>query len=302
MGNRRDLISVVMAARNAEKYIHESLSSLLRQTHQNLEIIVVDDYSTDSTVDIVNSFRDSRISVVALAEHTGQAGALGVGVAQSSGTWIARQDADDVSQPIRFALQLAVARIAPANTILGTSARFFGNRRGITLKRVTHTQLHSQSLFHSPLIHSSLFSHRENFETFPYDASFLRAQDYDWIERNLSAGAQLLNIPLPLVNYRVHNQMVSVQQRARSKHFVSIVHRRIFEQLGAEWQGNELDIHFALARKDPSLLPKDATEPDVVAWAKKLVRANSGSKLFSGGSMKRNLYSRVSQITHQIGA
>ena len=91
------LISIIIPAFNQELYIHKCLQSLCNQTFHNIEIIVIDDASTDNTLQIINTFRslDSRVNVKALTSHYGTSYARKVGVLAATGKYIMFVDADD---------------------------------------------------------------------------------------------------------------------------------------------------------------------------------------------------------------
>lgn len=118
---KSDLVSVVIAAKNEEKYISDSLRSILVQTHANLEVIVVDDYSTDSTPDVVRSFADPRIRLFRKTrEPRGPGMSRNIGVELARGEFIAYQDADDTSDPMRIELQLEEAKAGSRPRVVGS--------------------------------------------------------------------------------------------------------------------------------------------------------------------------------------
>lgn len=95
----RPLVSVVMAAHNAEAFIGQALASMLGQTLRDLEVIVVDDASTDATAAVVRDLHDSRVVLVSLETNRGAAAARNVALRRARGKYIAIMDADDVSWP-----------------------------------------------------------------------------------------------------------------------------------------------------------------------------------------------------------
>lgn len=100
-----DLVSVIMPARNAGEFIRESIESILQQTYTNIELIVVDDQSTDSTREIVESIADNRVIIVS-GEAEGIASAFNVGLAQAKGKYFCRCDADDLYPSDRLRKQV----------------------------------------------------------------------------------------------------------------------------------------------------------------------------------------------------
>ena len=107
-------VSVIIPAYNSESYLVQALTSVLTQTYINLEVIVVDDASTDSTVKIARSFQDRRIRIISNSQNRGVSYGRNCGIRQAKGNWIALLDADDWYAPERLEklLQLATTNNA----------------------------------------------------------------------------------------------------------------------------------------------------------------------------------------------
>jgi glycosyltransferase involved in cell wall biosynthesis len=110
------LVSVIIPARNAERWIHDTISSVITQTWQNLEIIVVDDGSDDRTVDVVNSISDRRLRLISQSQR-GAAAARNRGCVDAGGDFIQFLDADDLLNPEKLALQIAALRDQPPDSV-----------------------------------------------------------------------------------------------------------------------------------------------------------------------------------------
>ena len=104
--NNNKSIAVLLPARNAEEYLREAIESILSQTFENFQLIVVDDASTDSTWSIIKRFNDSRIMRIKLAESKGIVNALNVALRASDSEFVARIDADDIARNDRFEKQV----------------------------------------------------------------------------------------------------------------------------------------------------------------------------------------------------
>ena len=102
------MISVIMSAYNSEKHISNSIESILGQSYQNFEFLIMDDGSTDNTGKIINSYRktDNRIKLFNNKSNIGLTKSLNFLINQAQGEYLARQDSDDVSNSKRFELQL----------------------------------------------------------------------------------------------------------------------------------------------------------------------------------------------------
>ena len=100
-------ISVIMPAYNAALYIREAIESVLNQSFQNFEFIIINDGSTDETLNIIQSFNDSRIVLINNSKNLGIIKTRNIGLQLAKGEYIAKMDADDVSLPMIFEIQNA---------------------------------------------------------------------------------------------------------------------------------------------------------------------------------------------------
>ena len=124
-------ISVVMPAYNAEKYITEAIDSILFQTFKDFEFIIINDASTDSTKDIIESYKDPRIKLVNNEQNKGVAKSLNIGISVACGKYIARMDADDIALPERFQKQFDFMEQHPNIDVCGSWAKKTGNENEI---------------------------------------------------------------------------------------------------------------------------------------------------------------------------
>ena len=95
MGNSSALVSIIVPAYNAEKYVADAIESVLRQTYPYFELIIVDDASTDRTAEVVQSFSDQRIKLIRHTSNKGPGAARNTAIETAKGKWIAFLDADD---------------------------------------------------------------------------------------------------------------------------------------------------------------------------------------------------------------
>ena len=101
------LVSVVVPTYNRESTIVRSINSILEQTYQNLECIIVDDGSSDHTKDVVSQIEDSRVRYIKLNQNRGPSVARNVGIRESRGDYIAFNDSDDLWLPDKLEIQMA---------------------------------------------------------------------------------------------------------------------------------------------------------------------------------------------------
>ena len=98
-------VSILLPAYNAERYLREAIDSMLSQTYQNFELLIIDDGSKDRTAEIVRSYTDERIRFIQNECNIGLANTLNKGMRLARGEYLARMDADDICVPTRFQAQ-----------------------------------------------------------------------------------------------------------------------------------------------------------------------------------------------------
>lgn len=113
-------ISVILPVYNAENYLFEAIESVLNQTFVDFELIIINDGSKDSSLDIINSFKDQRIFLVD-QHNKGLAATLNHGLSLAKGKYIARMDADDIALPNRFEIQLNFLKKNPKYKLIGSA-------------------------------------------------------------------------------------------------------------------------------------------------------------------------------------
>lgn len=118
-------VTVLMPVRNGARYIKEAIESVLRQSFTDFELLIVDDGSTDETVEIIHEFTDSRIKLH-LREHDFVKN-LNEGLNLASGPYVARMDADDIMHTERLNIQLKRMKKNPSITVCGTWAKIFSD-------------------------------------------------------------------------------------------------------------------------------------------------------------------------------
>ncbi len=201
-------VTVLMTVHNAAPFLGQSIRSILAQTHRDLECLIIDDGSTDDSPAIAQSFDDPRIRFVKNPQNTGQTACLNQGLDLATGDFIARQDADDLSQPRRLELQLAAFNRDPQLVLLGTQGWIInaaGHGRGGFNLPLRPESIRWSRFFANPFIHTSVMFRRGPER---YDPAFRICQDYDLWMRLLRTGPGM-NLRDRLVVYRVHAASLS---------------------------------------------------------------------------------------------
>ena len=196
------MVSVIMPVYNADAYVGESIRSILGQSFTDFELIVVDDGSNDGTDEVIRGFADPRL-VHHRQENRGVAHALNIAMDLAHGTFVARQDADDIARPERLARQVARFQAEPGLIICGTWARIINAHRqpGGTHHHPTHdAEIQYALLFDSPFVSSSvMFRHSDR--NMRFDPSPSVFEDFNMWSR-LARSGRCANIGEELVDYR----------------------------------------------------------------------------------------------------
>lgn len=212
MNSNQPLISVIMPAYNAGKYIAESIESILNQTFQNFELIILDDASTDNTKEIVSSYaqKDNRIVYVEKQSNNGPATLRNEGISLSKGIFIALNDADDISENTRFEKQISVFNSKPNVGVCGSWMLNFGENMESYVFQAPENPIDIKLTFLSfdCLANSSAMFRKSCVENLEYQKEYVPAEDYKlWSE--VIVNHDFYIIQESLLRYRLHENNIS---------------------------------------------------------------------------------------------
>lgn len=174
------LVSVLMPFYNAEQTVAYAIKSILWQSYDNWELILINDGSTDNSINVIAKFDDKRIILINSNERKRLARRLNQGVLLAKGRYIVRMDADDVSFPERFAKQVEFLLNNPEVDVVATSALIIDENfcpQGIYEVGLTHEQICKHPYLGFPMQHPTWMGKKEWFETNPYDEMIELGQD-----------------------------------------------------------------------------------------------------------------------------
>lgn len=208
-------ISVIMSVYNAGRYVKEAVDSILGQTFSDLEFIIINDGSTDDSGKVLSAFRDPRIRLVH-QENRGLIRSLNTGVEMARGEYIARQDADDVSLPLRLEKQAAFLDAHPEIAIVGTSV-IETDEDGDFLKiydsPADDAEIKKALSFDVPVCHASMMFRKMAIKDVGLYREKLRlVEDYDLLLR-VGERSKLGNIREPLYKVRIRPGSVCAVNR-----------------------------------------------------------------------------------------
>lgn len=201
-------VSIVLPVYNGTATLAAALRSLLLQTFQDWELLIIDDASLDDSLAVARSFADPRISVISHRHNRNLPNTLNEGVALARGRYIARMDQDDIAFPDRMLLQVAYLESHPEIDLVGSSAVVFsdsGECHGCLPVEVAHQEITRAPWNGIPLPHPTWMGRQEWFQQHPYDPLAAHAEDQDLLLRSHDH-SRFSCLPEVLLGYRQNDR------------------------------------------------------------------------------------------------
>ena len=253
------LVSVIMPAYNGEKYIRESIESVLNQTYENLELVIVEDKSTDNTLSIIQSYQDSRIRLYLNSQNRGIAYSTNLAISKSSGKYVALLDDDDIALKRRLEWQVAFLEEHEDIDILG-------GRSALIDKDGNFIRYDKEPIYNPNLIKANLLFYNKKFAncTVMIRKSFIEENDLKYQENCLgmqdfkfyidsSKVGKMTSIDQLVHLKRIHDEEVTVQSQK--------LHAKERESLHAQFQRESIEKSgFRLSEEDLQTINDIMTE------------------------------------------
>lgn len=276
MNIKNPAISVVMPVYNADKYLEEAINSILNQTLTDFEFIIINDGSTDRSVEIIKSFQDERIVYIDNEENIKLVKSLNKGLSIAKGKYIARMDADDISLPERLMCQFDFMEKHPCLGACGSWSESFGDEIAILKYDSEYNKIRFKMLYQLPVLHPSVIIRKEVLQRFglEYDINYIQCEDYDLFVR-IAEVSKISNIPLLLIKYRRHGLTL---QALHNEDFVKYKQKVIayqFSKMGFEISNSEIDLFTRFCYNDFSFSKENIEDLEVLL--NKMISANYSS-------------------------
>lgn len=217
-------VTVLMSVFNGKQYLYEAVRSILTQTFPDFEFLIINDASTDESMDIIKSFNDHRIRVIENETNLGLTKSLNIGLEQARGQYIARMDCDDISLPDRLEKQAAWLDANPECAVVAAKTVLIDRDGDITghwsddLDTTTYQEIRSRLPASNCIAHPSVMMRASVVKAYRYNPCLKNSQDYDLWLRLCSDGLVIEKIDEVLLKYRVHGMSItSVSNRASSE-------------------------------------------------------------------------------------
>jgi glycosyltransferase involved in cell wall biosynthesis len=231
-------ISILMPVYNSQKYLKESIDSMLNQSYTNFEFIIVNDGSTDNSVNIIEKYQkqDSRIVLINRKENLGIVHSLNEGLDIAKGKYIVRMDADDISAPNRIELQYKFMEDNPQVVVCGCYVKRFGEDDKLcSFYPIEHKECIEYMKTNPPIPHPGAIVRTETVSSnnLRYSEEYPYCEDYKfWFE--LSKYGELANLNKTLLKYRVNKQQVSQKHAYTQANIARKVSKEVFLHYGAK--------------------------------------------------------------------
>jgi len=253
------LVSVLIPCYNVENYVIEAVSSILNQTYKNIEVIAINDCSTDNTLEKLEylAAQDSRMKIYTNETNLKLIDTLNKGIGLCNGKYIARMDADDISLPTRLEKQVEFLEKNPDYSVVSTMFYTFktgSSKKNLYRNPVKFEELQASLLFNSTICHPASMIRKTLFTDLglSFEKEYLHIEDYALWSKALYV-TKLANVDEPLLLYRVHENQISTVHEQRQIENKKLVFKIHCEKLGLTSDDDSLDIYASVAQSVPSI-------------------------------------------------
>lgn len=282
-------ISVLMSVYNAEKFVGDCIRSILGQTFTDFEFIIINDASTDSSLEIIKSFIDKRIRLLNNRERSYPTRNKGLRVAK--GKYICIMDADDISLPLRFERQVLFMDNNPEIGLAGSGYQVLGLKKDL-YRESDYEKIKVQLMRNNCFIHPSVIIRHDLLKKHKlrYIRKYYYSSDYDFIARAARC-FPVTNIHEVLMHYRVHEGQVTIQYRKTQAKLADEISINQLRFIGLNPDKNEVKLHTALLKGQ---LIEYSSKHKIHEWIQKIKEANRQSDFYSENELDEFLQSLLS--------
>lgn len=243
------LVSVIMPVYNTpECFLREAISSVLKQSYLNFELLIIDDGSIKPVNDIIRDFSDTRIRLLCNDSNQGLSYTLNRGLEEAKGKYIFRMDADDKCIESRFEKQVAFLEEHSDIDVVSTFSHLFGEKHGVYRSSLTDEKIKAELLWKNPIIHPTVALRTETVKekAIRYSKEFLSEDFGLWSFMAFHHNCKFAVIPEKLLFYRIHEVQVTKTKRVELKESEKRILGRTFRYLGIDIKDYELNLYCAM--------------------------------------------------------
>ncbi len=270
-----------MSVYNGQKHLREAIDSILNQTYENFEFIIINDGSTDTSEEIIKSYKDSRIKLINNKKNLGLPASLNKAIKLSRGEYIARMDADDISEIERLEKQVEFMEKNLSVDVCGTWINILGSFKGKWKYPTNDEDIKTRLLFNNVIVHPSVMFRRRSLlkNNLYYDPNFRKIQDYELWARAVGK-LRFANINKYLLKYRVRKKRNNIVRDNKTFPLWEKIVLYQLNEMGLNASKDDLNVHMALANENINDLNKKV----VVDWLVRLYKANVKTRRYEKGT------------------
>jgi glycosyltransferase involved in cell wall biosynthesis len=299
-------VTILLPVFNGEDYLPEAIDSILRQTHEDFEFLIIDDGSTDRSLEIIRGYEDPRIRILINSDRLKLSGALNRGLDEAKGTFIARMDADDIALPDRLRKQVDFLNHNAEVGLCGTSIRVFGQARERNDIYPKSTEdIRSYALFDCPFCHPTVMFRREWFAShlLRYSGCYYPTEDFELWSRAIEQFPSV-NLEEVLLRYRIHEKsMTGADWDEMDRQAARVIEPRL-RQLELSFSEEELKFHRHIGRGRSVCLQSLGEIDRAEVWLSQLLKKNQLLKSYNERALLevvRTVWFRVCMNSSQLG-
>lgn len=298
--NKTGLISVIMPVYNAESFLDESISSVLNQSYESFELLILNDNSTDNSLPICEKYAntDNRIKLINSTKNIGAAGLRNKGIEIAEGEFIAFMDADDIANEYRFEKQLNIFKQNDEIGVCGSWFTQFGEQ--VKRKKIKHLEFHDQIisrfLINCSIGNSTAMFRKKNIGNIKHNEELKIAIDYDFWSR-LILKTKFYNIQESLIDYRIHKNNISTTKKKDLKSVVTQIKLFFLEQLEIKFDELKEESFINLLETEKHL--KDQQIKEVIYCGLVIIEANKKNKIYEDTNLKKVIYNLTTRVLKQ---
>jgi glycosyltransferase involved in cell wall biosynthesis len=266
------LVSIVMPVYNAEVYLREAIDSILAQSYRNLEFIIINDGSTDTSKDIIFSYTDPRIRYLENEQNMGIIRTKNKAIDFATGHYIATLDGDDIATPDRIEKQVHFMETHPGHGLCGTMHQEIDSKGNLLKKSffpANDTDVATYMLLANCFCHSSTMVRANLMKELKYSDDYYVAEDYELWYR-ISKQAKITNLPDYAILYRIHANNISTTRQKQMFATVKKLASRILTDLGIPYSESELETHSNLLSFTDDFFADNSYFSELEKWIRKL--------------------------------
>lgn len=303
------MVTVLMPVYNASEFLRETMDSILDQTYEEFEFLIINDGSTDSSVNIIESYEDERIRLVHNTENIGLIKTLNKGIEIASGKYIVRMDADDIAEKNRIETQVNFMENNSEVAVAGSNGVMFLSSKPMIKKPTDfptrYSEIRCKLLFESPVMHPAVIIRKSVLleNNYRYRDEYKATEDYGlWME--IAKDHKIVNISQKLLRYRIVSSSITNQALKRMNDRIRVM-KKIYilglDYLGVEYSEDELDIHAEIALSS-TLKHFQYTKKSIEKWLYKLIDANNSVGRFKSEIFNREIAEQYFRVCVYNGA